>query len=416
MFGSLSTSFLVGVTSLVSVGQAQIRGRQACDEACDRIPAASCPAGPATDMTPPSYAPAPIVPAPGMPAPSAPAPVEPSPFAPSPQAPSVPSTPSPSFPESFSGPGSSVGSSGGSGGFGGLDLIPGSTPGESFAALAPGSYLDNPVLSNMFRFRFDAGYNNTLPDRAEYFYAQCGCFNNNTGPGPIRPERSVDYQELMPYFERVLSRNLSFFVETPIRLINPDINDNTGGMGDLNVGFKRAIIADGTDFLTAQLRVYAPTGDTDRGLGNGHATIEPGILHLGRYSDRTVVQSEFRVWIPISDSQVGGQNFAGTILRYGLGGGYDLLNMDSCSKRRRLTGTLEAAGWTILEGLALDPNQVGIASLGGAIDVSGDTIVNIKPGLRYVSGQHSIAGAYGVPVTGDRWYSDVFRLEYRYAY
>ena len=194
------------------------------------------------------------------------------------------------------------------GGFGDLNLISGSRGGDSFAALAPGTYIDNAVISNMFRFRVDAGYNNFLPDRAEFFYGQCGCFGGNA-PGPGSPgnpgiaNRSVDYQEFVPYFERALSGNFSMFAETPFRLINPDVTENTGGLSDINAGIKASLLSCNHQYLTAQFRVYAPTGDARSGLGNGHTSLEPGLLYLGRKSDRLILQSEFRVWIPLSDSR-----------------------------------------------------------------------------------------------------------------
>ncbi|MCA9156962.1 MAG: hypothetical protein KDA72_01465, partial [Planctomycetales bacterium] len=312
------------------------------------------------------------------------------------------------------GSGSSAGTGSGAssgGGFGNISLTSGSSPGSSFAAMAPGTYIDNAIIANMFRYRFDAAYNNPLPDRAEFFYGQCGCFGGNA-PGPLQPERSVDYQEFTPYLERAISPGLSLFAEAPVRFINPDINDNTGGMGDLNFGFKGSLYHTDSQFLTAQLRVYAPTGDADRGLGTGHASLEPGVLYLGRVNDRLVTQGEFRVWIPLSDSQVAGRgNFAGTILRAGLGGGYDLLNLDTHSQRRRLTGTFETVAWYITDGLAFGGIDNPVV-----LDADNDTIVNLKTGLRYSAGRQSIASSYGFAVTGDRWYSDIMRLEYRYAY
>ena len=322
-------------------------------------------------------------------------------------------------PTSFSNstPSSNGASSSGSG-FGNLNLFSGSSTGDSFAASAPGTYIDNAIITNMFRFRIDTAYNNSLPDRAEFFYGQCGCFGGNA-PGPGSPARlgnaatanaNVDYQEFVPYFERAFSSRFSMFAETPFRLINPDVTDNTGGLSDINVGIKTAIVSRNRQYLTGQFRVYAPTGDAQRGLGNGHASLEPALLYLSRRNDRLIIQSEFRVWIPLSDSTFQGRNFAGTILRYGIGGGYDLLNLDTCCQRRRLTGTFETVGWTITSGQGFD------ASTNTPFDATGDTIVNVKSGLRYTFGRRSLAASYGKPITGDRWYSDLIRVEYRYAF
>ena len=300
---------------------------------------------------------------------------------------------------------------GDAGGFGDLNLVSGSTSGDTFAAFAPGTYIDNAIIADMFRFRFDAAYNSQLPDRAEFFYPAYNVNGLGTGLGGglgvVDPE--INYQEFRPYFERALSRRFSLFFEAPVRLLNPDLNPNTGGFSDIQTGFKAGLYDDGCEYLTAQLRVYAPTGDGDRGLGTGHTSIEPGLLYLGRLSDRLVVQGESAVWVPIDGSQdAQGRDFAGPVLRYGIGGGYDLLKLDSRCQRRRLTSTLEAVGWTVTDGLATDPNDIQ-----NPIDVSGDTIVNIKSGLRYTAGRRSIAAGYGVAVTGDRWYSDIVRLELR---
>ena len=60
---------------------------------------------------------------------------------------------------------------------------------ESFAAFTGSSvavnsagYIDNAIVGTNYRSRFDAAYDNPLPDRAEFFYPQCGCFTNGNGP------------------------------------------------------------------------------------------------------------------------------------------------------------------------------------------------------------------------------------------
>lgn len=304
---------------------------------------------------------------------------------------------------------SSIGGSAG-GGFTGFSFA-GSTPGTAFSAAAPGSYIDSAIVANMFRFRFDSAYGNPTPDRAEFFYGQCGLFGGNA-PGPLQNETNVDYQELRPYLETALNGRLSMFIEVPIRYINPEVNPNASGLSDLQVGFKRALVQCNGRFLTAQLRVYSPTGSARDGLGTGHVSIEPGLLYLNRRSDRMTTQGEFQVWIPTGDSRASvgngpAQNFAGTVLRYGIGGGYDLLVADTCCQRRRLTAVVETVGWSVLDGLVLENNLAQPAQT---------TIVNIKSGLRYTNGNRSIAASYGRAVTADVWYTDILRIEYRYAF
>jgi hypothetical protein len=284
---------------------------------------------------------------------------------------------------------------------------------------AAGAYIDSAIVGSRFRLRFDAGYNNPLPDRGEFFYGQCGCFGPGA-PGPLLPETDVDYQELTPYLEWAYSNQLSFFVEAPVRFINPEQNDNTAGLGDLNGGFKYAFIACPDEYLTAQLRVYAPTGDADRGLGTGHASIEPAILYFRRLTDSLVLQAEVRDWIPISDNAVNGQNFASNIIRYGVGFGYDLMQncneCDPCSTDR-LTLVGEFVGWTLTNGLALNGfNAINDPNVNPVEDQAGVTIVNAKIGLRYTVGADSLYMGYGTALTNQTWYEDILRFEYIRAF
>ncbi len=326
------------------------------------------------------------------------------------------SQPSSSGPNNF---GSSTPSNAG-GNLRGLSFSGTSSSGDMFVGLSPSSYIDNAIVGNQVRLRFDSAYDNPLPDRGEFFYGQCGCFGGGA-PGPVLIERSVDYQEFMPYVERKLTSNFSAFIETPIRLINPVVNDNTAGFGDMRVGFKRALYKDRHNYLTGQFKIYIPTGDTDRGLGTGHVSLEPTLLFFQQRTDRLSLMGEFGVWIPISDTQVAGLgNFAGPILRYGLGAGYDIWVGDTCKQRRRLTGVFETVGWTLTDGLAFDGDAFLNSNQTDALpfvkDAAGDTIVNVKMGARYTVGAQSIAASYGRAVTGDVWYKDIFRVEYRYLY
>lgn len=277
-----------------------------------------------------------------------------------------------------------------------------------------GGYIDYAVVGNFIRFRGDAAYNNPVPDRAEFFYGQCGCFGGDA-PGPPLPETGVDYQEISGYLELLLTDRLSGFVEAPIRFINPEVNDNHAGISDLITGFKYALIACPDEYLTFQFKVYTPTGDANAGLGTGHVSLEPGVLYYRRWSDRLTLFGEVRDWIPISDSEdidtsspFFGQNWAGNIVRYGAGFGYDLFNCTSRCDSERLTLVTEFVGWSILDGLGSTATET--------FDATGDTIVNGKFGARYSLNGHSFYAGYGHALTGDTWYQDIGRLEYRYAF
>src|SRR5437667_110938 len=79
------------------------------------------------------------------------------------------------------------------------------------------------------------------------------------GPGNA-PEFRVDFVEVTSYLEVAWNNRISGFIEVPIRSI--ELNDNHqdfGGLGDINAGFKAALIADPCSYLTFQFRVFTPT-------------------------------------------------------------------------------------------------------------------------------------------------------------
>lgn len=100
----------------------------------------------------------------------------------------------------------------------------------------PGSmvgYIDNPIVQNQIRIRFDAAFEDQFPDRSEFFYAKCGCYRhlnqsvlpsplqmaydpNAPGPGLGVPN-SINFQQLYMNLEYSPQRRFSGFVEVPIR-------------------------------------------------------------------------------------------------------------------------------------------------------------------------------------------------------
>src|SRR5262249_27245142 len=184
--------------------------------------------------------------------------------------------------------------------------------------IAFGSYIDSALIRNQLRFRFDAAYDDNRPDRAEFFYAKCGCFRG--APGPPLAERSVDYQDISLYGEVALMPRVSVFLEAPIRFLNPEVNDNTSGFADMNVRAKVALVSTPEQVLTFQFRTYIPTGDADRGLGTDHVSLEPALLLWRQVTDQLYLEAELRDWIPID-----GTDFAGNVIRYGIGFSYFIL-------------------------------------------------------------------------------------------
>lgn len=291
------------------------------------------------------------------------------------------------------------------------DLFAGADAGPSAGM---GGYIDNAVPITQFRLRFDSAYGSNRPDRAGFFYAKCGCFatpaggNQRDAKGPPLPETNVDYQQLSPYLEIALNPRLSFFANVPVRFINPAQNANAAGIGDLSFGAKYAFVYTSCRVVSAQLQVTVPTGDTFKGLGTGETWIEPGLLYQEQLSDRWQLFGQVKDIIPVTRSS----DFVGNILTYGVGSSYVVAR--GCWGYVAPVG--ELVGWSVLSGKELNP-QVG------AVSAAGDTIVNAKfgvrigfgspvPGSRFPTRSDLYIG-YGRALTGEVWYKDMLRLEYR---
>jgi hypothetical protein len=259
-------------------------------------------------------------------------------------------------------------------------------------------YIDPAIPGDVFRLRFDAANDDRRPTRAEFFYPK----TQPLGPGLPMPERSVDFEELSAYLELAASERFSGFINVPVRFLQPELNAHHAGISDLDTGVRFAFLRSDDLVATFQFRTYVPTGDSHRGLGTDHVSLEPAFLLYERLTERLALESELRLWTPI-----GGTDFAGNIIRYGVGAHYDLFCIEHCT----FTPVAELVGWTVLDGKesVLPPSGVPFAH-----DAAGETIVTIKLGLRVkFSDRADLYGGYGRPLTGDRWYENIARVELR---
>jgi hypothetical protein len=320
----------------------------------------------------------------------------------------------------------------------------GSAPGGEGGGLSDSDsavgYIDTAIPRTMFRFRADFAYDNNRPTRGEFFYATYqpdflglpgepiyNGINGRVGAGPFQvpvvinphghglpePETSVDYQELSAYMEVALNKRFSVFAELPVRFLNPEINPDHTGVGDINVGFKYALLACDTRYLTFQARNYIPTGDSHEGLGTNHFSFEPGVLYFQRLLPGLALEAELKDWIPM-----GGTAVAGNVVRYGVGVNYRVYDRPGFW----VAPVAEFVGWTFLSGkdeAVLTPEFIDIRN------ARGETVLNAKVGVRIGIGgapdsdsEGMLKGAdlyigYGRPLTGDVFYKDILRVELR---
>ncbi|MGE5813792.1 MAG: transporter [Acidobacteriota bacterium] len=285
-------------------------------------------------------------------------------------------------------------------------------------------YIQDAVVGSKVRIRFDAGFHNDAPDRAEFFYAKCGCYRDlptsdgaydPDAPGP-RPGAvsTLDFQQ--PYLEGEYALNDAFsvFGNVPVRWLQPKefIPDTGGsfpnhsGISDLRAGVKFAVVSDDTRVVTVQFQAFMPTGSAENGLGTDHWSFEPSFLYYQGINERIALESEVGVWLP-SGGSAGvptstSDKFAGTVFFYGIGPSFAGYRSDSV----RFAPVVELVGWHVLSGFATPTG-----------DASGTNVVNLKIGARTTwDTRSSFYVGWGHALTTASWYDDIVRFEYRYAF
>lgn len=260
-------------------------------------------------------------------------------------------------------------------------------------------YIDTALIGSRWRLRYDTTFNNVKPSRAEFFWP----VGQPLGPGP-GPETSVDYQDLTAYTEWAPHKRFSLFAELGYRFVDPELNADADGIGDTNGGFRWAIQQNECATTTIQFRGYFPTGDGSQGLGTDHYSLEPALLMYRQLTPRLALELELRDWFALD----GTDDFAGNVLRYGAGVSYWFNKEGS----QPLRGIVELVGWTVLDGMtAFLPAAAGPGLIE---DAAGDTIVNLKVGVRWQFNPcYDLYAGYGTPLTDETWYDHVARLELR---
>lgn len=291
-------------------------------------------------------------------------------------------------------------------------------------------YIEDATVRSQVRVRVDAGTNIDTPDRAEFFYAKCGCYQIDPppffdpeapGPGPGVPT-SLNFQQFYVQGEYLFRDGVSLFAELPIRSIQPqgflDFGPayapfpDASGLGDIRFGAKLALLAEEDRAVTLQARMSLPTGDAARGLGTSNVSLEPALLYQQAVTERLGIEAQFGAWLPFGGSEgvptSGSDRFAGNVLFYGVGPAYDLVETD----RVRFAPVLELVGWRVIGGA-----QTSCTPEGECTFTTDDNIVNLKFGARaLVDGRHSVYVGYGRALTDAWWYRNVLRLEYRLGF
>jgi hypothetical protein len=285
-----------------------------------------------------------------------------------------------------------------------------------------GAYIDTALPLTQYRMRIETADDINRPDRADYFYPQCGCFRflppgtpgrnpNAPGPGTV-PADHVNAEIFSNYLEWAPFKRFSAWIDVPYRWVDIFYTGTAhpeffSGWSDVMFGFKGAIVYRPNTLVTFQWRTYTPTGDASRGLGRNNWNLEPGFLFFQRLSPRLFFEGQIQDFIPVAAAD----DFAGNVLNYGFSLNYLLYNRPNF----RIIPVYEMLGWNVLSGKELTP--------AGVQNAAGDTIFNAKFGVRLGFGQMILQNyfvnradiylGYGRALTGDVWYKNMARAEFR---
>ncbi len=268
--------------------------------------------------------------------------------------------------------------------------------------LANNAFFQNsPRPVSQTALRWDAGLNFTKVDRAEYFMARSRTSGAGKGPPYIS---ALDYHDLNLYTEISAGPAFSTFINTAYRRIDPRENSLTGpagNFGDLTIGTKSVIVDTELWLLTFQFSTFVPTGNFTTGIGTGHVSLEPSLLSALKLSERTYLQAELAQWIPIA----GDATFSGSVLRYHAALNHQLFK----SPTLLIVGSAEFNGWTMQDGAY----TTGIG--GGITPTSGDTILSVGPGVRFIICENwdiGFGAAFAI-TNNQRWAEQLYRTEMR---
>jgi len=260
------------------------------------------------------------------------------------------------------------------------------------------SVLDTAIDTPHFgiRYQIDSGLN--VADRSEYYWA-----TDPVGPGG---DGRVNTQDVK--FRLALGNEKAMaMTEYTMRSLDPRSAENTTGFGDMMIG-ARALLVDGKRTkLSTIFRTHLATGPSERGLGTGHTSLEPGLLGRYCHSPETYLFGELKYWIPIG----GTPDHAGDVLITGLG----ISTIAAESDVFAFLPTLEMRTLSFLFGSETTPGGLNRR-------VDGVTAVEIYPGARFVLGPKGDTGlwefgvAAGITVADDDWFDTRVVLDLRFAH
>ncbi len=288
-------------------------------------------------------------------------------------------------------------------------------------------YIDDATVGTKVRIRFDTGMNIDRPDRAEFFYAKCGCYSDpclvgnpafrsrRTRAAPGCRDRSELPAVLCPGGVRAEPARVHFR-RTAIALAPASgvrgrrrrILQLVGTRRPQDRREVRAFIDQHAGRVRAGA-VLPAVGRLGKGLGTNHASLEPALLIYQRASERVVIEGELSVRLPFG--RIGARaDCRGRQVRRQCALLWHRAERRGLSFRwvQRLARH-RVHGLDVLSGFVTLPGPTDVSA-----DASGTNIVNLKFGGRIGWKDYSsFYVGYGKALTDAKWYDDILRFEYR---
>lgn len=262
--------------------------------------------------------------------------------------------------------------------------------------------IDSTQPQASFTFRTQAGYNVGFPDRSEYFFAK-------PGRGPAA-DTGADFQDFRFLLEAG-GGSASLITDIPIRVLDPELNENTTGFGDMSTTAKVVLLNGGDWMMTQVTKTTFNTGNAKKGLGTGHISMEPGMLFRYNSSDLTFWHGELKYNFPIA----GDPAHSGQVLKWGVGVSHVIYETDAFA----IIPTFEYTNMWFLDGgvTIVDPPLPNTV-----VDVDGDGLSYFTEGVRLVIdsggdlGLMEVGMSFSQQIGSLGYYDSLIRLDMRFIY
>lgn len=187
-----------------------------------------------------------------------------------------------------------------------------------------------------------------------------------------------------------INDKVALIAAVPVISLDPVDGPGTSGIGDLEFGLRFLAFNGKRDGLFFGLNVTAATGDVDRDLSEGNATIEPVAAWAHDFGGGTYMYNTVTVGVPVSVDEPENS------FRYDVALLHTLLETSHSRWFRYLTPSFEVNTETALNG----PD-------------SGRMVVDLTAGLTWVVREEDeIAIGWSFPIAGDRDFDDLFIVNY----